>query len=199
MGSGIIDGSANKAGNGQVGQQHTEGDGDQQQGLKALADTHVQQDTGNDEHDHGLPVQSGKAGTPSNLAKRLLLQKFHTLPLLSTDGDQQVIGVHSSTHNGRDGLHSSVHGSGDLDFHLHGLQHHQHIAGLHSLAHRALHLKDVAGHGAVHGRLTGSHSGRSRSRGQAQAGAAGAGAGAAAGAATGAAAKERRQEPHSCW
>ena len=73
MGSGIIDGLGKQAGNGQVGQQHTECDGDQQQGLKALADTHVQQDTGNDEHDHGLPVQSGKARTASNRKNNLLL------------------------------------------------------------------------------------------------------------------------------
>ena len=63
----VIDGLGKQAGDRQVSQQHTEGDGDQQQGLKALADAQVQQDAGNEQHDDGLDVQSGKAGTLCNL------------------------------------------------------------------------------------------------------------------------------------
>ena len=82
---------------------------------------------------------------------------------------QLIVGVHGGAHNGGHGLHGAVHGGGDLDLHLHGLQHHQGVAGLHGVAHLALDLEHVAGHGAVHRGLTGGHSsggggGRSGSR-----------------------------------
>ena len=44
------------AGAGQVGHQHTEGDGAHQQRLKLLADTQVQQEAGDAEHDRVLPA-----------------------------------------------------------------------------------------------------------------------------------------------
>ena len=42
-----------------------------------------------------------------------------------TQGDQQVVGIDSGAHHGGDGLYGAVHGGGDLDLHLHGLQNHQ--------------------------------------------------------------------------
>ena len=41
---------------GEVGAQHTEGDGQKQQGLKALADGEIQQHKGDGDHDEHLPV-----------------------------------------------------------------------------------------------------------------------------------------------
>ncbi len=159
---GVIHRLVEQAGDGQVGQQHTEGDGNQQQGLEALANAHVQQHTGDNQHKSGLPVQSGKAGAGRDRGN-YSSEKFHTLPLLSTDCDQQVIGVDGSTHRSGHSLDSAGHGGGHLNLHLHGLQNHEDIAGVDSLAHRALHLKDVARHGALYGSLASGGGGRSRS------------------------------------
>src|SRR5699024_5744968 len=70
---------------------------------------------------------------------------------------QQVVGVDGGAGGHGDGLDRAVHGGGHLNLHLHGLQNDQHVAGLHALAHGALHLKDAAGHGAVHRGLAGAH------------------------------------------
>ena len=75
VGSGVIDRLGKQAGDGQVCQQHTEGDGNHQQRLIALADAHVQQHTGDEQHHKGPPVKqsrlrvgkdSSKAGTVGN-------------------------------------------------------------------------------------------------------------------------------------
>ena len=47
-------------GAGQVGHQHTKGNGDKQQGLEFLHDTQKQQEAGDDDHHQALPVLSLK-------------------------------------------------------------------------------------------------------------------------------------------
>ena len=68
VGGRVVHRLVKQAGDGQVGQQHTKGDGNQQQGLEALADAHVQQKAGDQQHDNGAPIQSGKAGTLHNFS-----------------------------------------------------------------------------------------------------------------------------------
>ena len=62
---------------GQVGQQHAEGDGQQQQGLELLDDGQVEQHAGDENHHQRLPVAR------EQLHKARLIQKidnrFHTL------------------------------------------------------------------------------------------------------------------------
>ena len=114
------------------------------------------------------PDTATSRASPTSRGSNGLIIALSTLgmylyPLLLTQGDQQIVSVDSGAHGGGHGLHGAVHGGGDLDLHLHGLQHHQHVASLHGLAHGALHLEDIAGHGAVDSRLTGGHSGGSSS------------------------------------
>lgn len=68
VGGRVIDRLGKQPGEGQVGQQHTKSDGDQQQGLEALSDAQIQQQAGNQNHQDLTPVagEGGKAGTSEN-------------------------------------------------------------------------------------------------------------------------------------
>ena len=71
LGGGVV----HKARQGEVRQQHTKGDGQQQQGLEALFDGHVQQDEGDQDHDPLLPGHRYKARLREGL--RDDLKKIH--------------------------------------------------------------------------------------------------------------------------
>ena len=74
-----------QSGQRQVGQQHTKGDGHQQQGLKPLADTKIQQDTCDYDHEQLPPVcgNGSKAGAPQNRS-HYLGKKLHSILLFIT-------------------------------------------------------------------------------------------------------------------
>ena len=70
---------------GEVGAQHTEGNGQQQQRLKALYDGQIQQHEGNADHDEALPVavltKHIEAGLLQEIdnSRHLFLVSFHSL------------------------------------------------------------------------------------------------------------------------
>ena len=74
-----------QSGQRQVGQQHTKCDGHQQQGLKPLADTKIQQDTCDYEHEQLPPVcgNGSEAGAPQNRS-HYLGKKLHSILLFIT-------------------------------------------------------------------------------------------------------------------
>ena len=93
-----------------------------------------------------MRIKKRNAQTHSSLIRHMELAQ----------GDQQVVGVDGGADGSGDSLDGAGAGSGNLDLHLHGLEHDQHVAGVDGIANLALNLEDVAGHGAVDSSLTGS-------------------------------------------
>ena len=88
------------------------------------------------------------------------MKLFSSSEIRSTQSYQQIVRIDGGASGNRNGLYCAVHWSGHLDLHLHGLQHNEHITGLHRLADLTFHLEDAAGHGAVHRSFTSAHRNR---------------------------------------
>ena len=74
-----------QTGEGQVGQQHTKRDGDQQQGLKALADAKIQQNTGDHDHHQLPPIRWDRGETGASQDRTHYLgKKLHSILLFIT-------------------------------------------------------------------------------------------------------------------
>jgi len=65
----MVDGGIHQAGDRQIGQKHAEGDRQQEQGLEFFDDCQVDQDTGNDNHDHMTQIQCSESGIVPELAQ----------------------------------------------------------------------------------------------------------------------------------
>ena len=146
----------------QVGQQHTEGNRQQQQRLKLLDNGEIQQYASDGDHDQRQRVRQilvdtrgrdepheGFAHIDSHYISSLSFGIGKYVGL--RQHDQRVARADRRALGHNDLRHFAVLGGGNFVFHLHGFQHAQHRARLDRVANLDLHVQDVAGHGRLNG------------------------------------------------